>query len=200
MKMSKNSELGNLKIWSKSKEGAWAMACLSEDGIDINWQPRTRRIGTSVVSLDINGDVFEASTVDKHNPLGVIKAGTIPVGDEFVSMCGSDMFNSFLSSIAMHAVNMVTLGYGDTVEEIVELFSCLRPFNFANGVSYVFCDTDAYLDNEDNQFSGLVGTRATVSVNGNVCTAIIEMGDGVHEVPLKDDKSKVDFILNTRPV
>ena len=198
--MSKNSELGNLKIWSKSKDGAWAMACLSDHGIELYWQPRTRRIGVNVVSLDINGEVFAASTVDKHQPHDLVKAGVIPVGDEFISMCGSEMFGFFISSIAMHAVNMVTLGYGDDIEEIVELFSGLRRFGFANGVSYVFHEAGCYKEKKDNPFSGLNGAHATVSVNGNVCTAIIEVGDGVYEVQLNDDKSKVDFILNTRPV
>lgn len=187
------------EIWAKSKDGCWFKAQVIDEGIELFWQPRITKVGNNMVVLDANGEVMSScSVVNVSEVPRLTSAGVIPVDDVFLETCG-DLFDSFVDAVAFHSVHMVALGYGDNVEDIVDLFSDLKSFAFMNGVSYVLgrCNLGGYYE---NPFEGLFGRKATIHVDGNKFMAIIEVGDGIYEVELDSDKMKVDFLINSMPV
>lgn len=188
-----------LEIWAKSKDGCWFKSSIVDGGIELFWQPRIRKTGNNMVTMDANGDVMASCAVSSVSDVPALtSAGVIPVDDIFLEVCG-DLFGSFVKAIAFHSVHMVALGYGDSPEDIVDLFSDLKSFSFMNGVSYVLrrCDFGIY---DENPFEGLFGRKATIHVDGNKFMAIIEVGEGVYEVELDSDKMKVDFLINSMPI
>lgn len=187
------------EIWAKSKEGCWFKSSIMDEGIELFWQPRVKKSGNNMVVVGDNGNIVSSCSIENVSHIdSLVSAGIIPIDDVFLDICGN-LFDSFVSSIAFHSVNMVALGYGDSTEDIVDLFSDLESFLFMNGVSYVLrrCGFGIY---DENPFEGLFGRKATIHVDGNKFMAIIEVGEGIYEVELNSDKEKVDFLINSVPV
>jgi hypothetical protein len=187
------------EIWAKSKEGCWFKAAIVDEGIELFWQPRIKKIGNNMVVINDNGEMLSSCPIcNVIDVPDLTSVGIIPIDNVFLEICG-DLFDAFVKSIAFHSVHMVALGYGDNTEDIVDLFSDLKSFYFMNGVSYILrrCELDIY---EENPFECLFGRKVVIHVDGNKFMAIIEVGDGIHEVELDSDKMKVDFLINSIPI
>jgi hypothetical protein len=196
---SSESTTKSSEIWAKSKDGCWFKSAIVDEGIELFWQPRIKKSGNNIVVINDNGDVFSSCPIaSASNIPALTSAGIIPIDDVFLEVCG-DLFDSFVRAVAFHSVHMVALGYGDSTDDIVDLFSDLKSFSFMNGVSYILrrCDFGIY---KDNPFDGLFGRKATIHVDGNKFMAIIEVGEGIYEVELDTDKMKVDFLINSMPI
>lgn len=173
----------------------WVKAILLENGIELFWQVRTAFINGNLISYDANG------AIETSNPVGMARyfdsmksAGIVNIDDDFVDFCGIEYFNDMIVSIMRHMVNMVTSGYGDKPEDIVEWYSNISELKFLSGTRFRF-------DSECEPFIGMVGLIGFVDIDEDDNYIVnINVRNEKFVIPLDSNKILVSFIISTTPV
>ena len=173
----------------------WVKAVLLENGIELFWQVKTSFINGNLISYDANG------SIETSSPIGIARyfdsmrsAGIVNIDDDFVEFCGVERFTDMVISIMRHMVNMVTSGYGDKPEDIVEWYSNISELKFLSGTRFRF-------DSECEPFIDMVGLIGFVDndENGNYIVDI-NVKNNKFRIPLDSYKVLVSFIISTTPV
>jgi len=175
----------------------WIKSQLNDDGIELLWQVRTRRVGGEVHVYDSNGDMESATPCNEFAYGDPMKsAGVIPLNDSFVEFCGAERFEEFANAVMRHSAYMLAGGYGETPEEIVSWFSDFsdtdRPY-IGNGEYKFIEDCDPF-----NDIKGLIGT--VYMSEENTLNVLIGVRKQEFSVPLIDDNDVISFMVSTIPI
>jgi len=148
-----------------------------------------------VTVFDFNGDVKETvhgSEIDWGDEWRL--AGSIPLVDEMVVMSGLQHFDEFANSLMRHAVRLLTCGYGETPEEVIEWFSNFGERKFV--VEDEYCITRSHGEFQDLQNHYIVVDRKDDgSLIGTINIRGVEF-----EFDLNDSEVFTSFVVATTPI
>lgn len=179
----------------RSSRGLWVRGELGDDSINLFWKPRYVANGSNVEVYDFNGElefVSPASGVDWGAEWRF--GGRIELTDEMAELSGVDDFLDFSFALMRHAVRLAICGYGDSPEDIVEMFSSF--------IDKKFIVEDRYdIVGDHGEFSGLNGCYVIVSKDENGLSGEIHMNTkNVFVVDLDDPGLFVSFVVASRLV
>lgn len=174
--------------------GMWIKAQVKTDGIHVFWQQRVKVVGGRVQVLDANGEVESDHPYGRFQFGDLYKScGVISVNDDFVEFCGEDNFDEFVDAVALHVVNLVALGYGETPDEVVGWFNDLESKSFIVDGGYLF-------RSEHGQFAGLIGRKSRIeSDEAGELTIVGVVGEEEFKIPMDTKTSIISFVLSTVP-
>lgn len=171
------------------------MGELTDEGIEVFWQVKTRIHEDMLQVYDANGDLdYEVRRSRAVYPAPMRSAGVVLIEDAFVDLCGDVKYEDAIWAFMYHAVHMISLGYGDTPEHVVSLFSDIGSAEFANGVSYRFVDGVRPFDELD----GLCGF-VNIDDNGTVLLSIDSLGEE-YTTEIEIEKDLISFMVSSIPI
>lgn len=194
MKFRKSKDLDS-EYYARSQEGVWIRSELTDEGVELFWQVRTRVDGNKVLVYDANGNIEKE--MERHKaayPPSMKSAGIIPIDDDFVEFCGEGKYEDAVWAVMRHSAHMVAAGYGETPEHIVDLMSKIWERDFINGVSYKF-------EKGCPPFEDLVGLEGVVEIgdDDSVKLTVRALGED-YSVPIETDNDLVSFMVSSVPI
>lgn len=177
---------------SRSKGGLWVKGVRSELGIDIFWKPRFEYERGRIKRYDFNGDVeSECNVASVEWGDEWVHAGTIELVDEMVELSGIKDFDSLSDGLMRHAVNLITCGYGDSPEEVIDWFSDFDSLKF-------IVDGEYRIIGSHGDIEELTGYHVNVNRDDGLVAVANIMG-AEFEFDLRDNSIITSFIIATIP-
>lgn len=172
----------------------WVKSQLTNDGIELFWQARTRVHNGQLSVYDANGQVESSRPRARAvYPDPMTSSGIIPLDDKFVDFFGAENFDDIVGAIMKHVAHLVACGYGESPEEVIEWFLNVKELSFVDGINYRF-------KNPIDPFIDLDGLACFVERGESGFLINVKVGDHDHVVPIEGGKMLISFIISTIPV
>jgi hypothetical protein len=180
---------------ARSQRGLWVKARRADDAIEVFWKPRYVCERGTVTVFDFNGEVEDkvhASEINWGDEWRT--AGEIKLVDEMAVMAGVEHFEEFVFSLMRHAAKLMTCGYGDSPEEVLNWFSDFGERKFVVEDQYL-------VTGSHGEFTEMKGNRVFVERDeqGRLMARML-VREAEFEIDLNDSDVLASFIIATTPI
>ncbi len=198
MKLKKNAEQSVLEdFYLRSARGLWVRGEIRGDSILVYCHRWHEVRGGKIYELSPDKEIIRSGPIhgfEWGDSWGLM--GEIRLTDRLAGMCDPVKFSEFSYSMMVHAVSLISLGYGDTPSDVMGWFED-GSFEFLEGADLRFVK-------DSGQFVGLAGKNVHVEIglesDPPKLVATIDVAKDQFDVEVGFDRDLVDLVIATVPV
>jgi len=185
------------RYYAKTDRGVWLIGVLTDNCIELWWQPVIKREHGQILVYDYNHKLIKTAPLSAGtSKLVELKlAGKLNFDNALLDFCGIENFARFKNRLLIHIVELAKLGYGDTLADVIDWF------NYLSLDRRMIVNGDYIIDNPVDMFVGFDNCRVYVKEHDNDNNIHITLYSRLDtDIVLKTNSMVLNFIMSCKPL